>query len=246
MRFQLLSDLHIEFGKYFNISKTSDYLLLAGDIGYPEKDDFEIIFNVFSKIYKKIFYVAGNHEYYQQWKKGNKHKSIEEINEIISTKLSKFDNVYFLNNNYYDLELENIRILGTTLWFYPENNNKAISDYYAIPNFSDKYALTEWEKAREFISKNISNEKKNIVLTHHLPTYKLISQEYLEKYNHINFYFASNCEDLMCSDIKVWACGHSHGFMETDVNGVKCVLNAIGYPKERFKLKSRLDYYFDI
>ena len=69
-QFQLISDIHLEFGAIKKISKCADYLILAGDIGYPDQKLFKDFLSNTSKIFNKVFYVAGNHEYYQNWKKG--------------------------------------------------------------------------------------------------------------------------------------------------------------------------------
>ena len=80
MKINLLSDLHLEFGKEdFDIGN-GDVLILAGDIcviddivaeWILEKDDEEREDNVFLSFfrkcirnYNKVFYIMGNHEHY--------------------------------------------------------------------------------------------------------------------------------------------------------------------------------------
>ena len=106
--FQLLSDLHLEVGTYHNIKAKAPYLLLAGDIGYPESRIFQDFIKQCSKKFDKVFYTAGNHEYY------NSKKSIDEIDAIIMDVTSQYSNVHYLQNSYYDLE--DLRIVGSTLW----------------------------------------------------------------------------------------------------------------------------------
>jgi predicted phosphodiesterase len=267
VRFQLCSDIHLEF--YGNkiqtlLSKfpvTGDYLLLAGDIGYPQKSYYRDFLQFISPKYKKVFLVAGNHEYYQQWA-GWKPSSISMIQSKLSELVAEFSNIHYLDNSYIDIsdtnhsgEQTQIRVLGTTLWFRPENDEKAISDYhtiyidhegYSIPITND-YIEAEWNRARTFIRENVDPTKKNIVMTHHLPTYQLVRPEYLiDRYKNINSYFASNCEDLIQPPITTWVCGHSHGFSEKVVNGVPCVVNAFGYPKEAERLQTDMGYSFDL
>ncbi len=69
-----------------------------------------------------------------------------------------------------------------------------------------------------------------IVLTHHLPSYKLIHPKY--EGHPLNFCFAANLEEMMKSPIRSWLCGHSHTGCEVEIKGVKCGLNPFGYPGE--------------
>jgi len=48
--------------------------------------------NFISKIFKKTFYIAGNHEYY------NTKKIIQETNEFMKDYFQQFNNISFLNN----------------------------------------------------------------------------------------------------------------------------------------------------
>lgn len=64
-KFQLISDIHLEFGACKQIKKYAYYLIIAGDLGYPEHKLFkEFLLNV-SKTFNTVFYVSGNHKYYQ-------------------------------------------------------------------------------------------------------------------------------------------------------------------------------------
>jgi hypothetical protein len=69
-----------------------------------------------------------------------------------------------------------------------------------------------------------------IVLTHHLPSYKLVHPKY--EGHPLNFCFAVNLEEMMVSPVRGWLCGHSHTGCEVEINGVKCGLNPFGYPGE--------------
>ena len=260
MKFQVISDIHLEFytSNLWKLVKqikiTGDNLILAGDIGYPEKTIFTDFLHYVHQKYKKVFLVSGNHEYYQHWKREG-YKTVEEIDNIVEQQVSKYNNIFYLNNSFHDFEDngKKYRILGSTLWFYPENNDKIISDYHNVyinrdnhlSNIDNNYIEEKWKKSQLFIKENIHPEFNNIVITHHLPSYKLISYKYLDdKYKKYNFYFASNCEDLIKHPIKFWISGHSHSFVEKNINGVKCIINAFGYPMESITLETKLDYSF--
>jgi predicted phosphodiesterase len=239
MKVQIVSDLHLEFYsnnlwkliKQFKI--TGDYLFLAGDIGYPVHHTFKEFFEYIHTKYKRIFYIAGNHEYY------SKH-SISDINTLIEYALLEYPNVQFLNKQYYDFEDDGkeYRVLGCTLWFLPKNDEKELNDYTyihldsSVP-LTNEWIELEWNNSRKFIQENVATTRTNIVMTHHLPSYEMILPKY--ETSSINHYFASPCDDLIHFPVKYWICGHSHGFLTKEINGVQCIMNAFGYPAERHK-----------
>ena len=73
-------------------------------------------------------------------------------------------------------------------------------------------------------------QEEIIVLTHHLPSYKLIHEKY--EGHPLNYCFATNLEEMIQSPIRGWLCGHSHTAAELEINGVYCGLNPHGYPAE--------------
>jgi hypothetical protein len=256
-KFQLISDIHLEFNNVYKIKKLANYLILAGDIGYPDQKLFKDFLSSVSLTFDKIFYITGNHEYYQTWKKGKNIKldTIDETNEKIKQIIKESgDNIYFLNNNFYDIDL-NLRIVGSTLWTNPSLNNKPINDSYQI--YSDNKILASEEHFRNLHKHNVkyieeqileakSNNKKLVIVTHHLPTYELILPKYKTQfYSPYNSHFASDLDYLMQEPIKAWCAGHSHGFNHKIINNVNCYVNAYGYPHED-KNGATLDFTFEI
>jgi hypothetical protein len=70
------------------------------------------------------------------------------------------------------------------------------------------------------------------VLSHHLPTFHLISPKYKNSY--YNNAFASNLDYLMQNhnNINYWLCGHTHSSMHCIINNCQCMTNPHGYPGE--------------
>ena len=69
MKFQLISDLHLEYYKDVpDINKilipAAPNLILAGNICYAKHSNFVPFFEKISKLYKSIYYILGNNEYY--------------------------------------------------------------------------------------------------------------------------------------------------------------------------------------
>ncbi len=238
MSFEVISDLHTElinsqqFDKIYKLFKgDAENLILAGDIGDPFSEFYKNFLSNISLQYKKIFIIAGNHEFY------NKH-TIEQTVEQINNVSKLFDNVYFLNQTL--LEFENFIILGCVLWTHiidDEQNQvtEYMNDYKFISNFTVKKQNklhkkdVNWLK-EQFIQLHY-NKKPVIVVTHHLPSYKLIHTKYL-KNSIINSAFANTDCDAFFEKINYWVCGHTHTPMLLDIDNCKCICNPLGYENE--------------
>lgn len=232
MKFQILSDLHLEFLKKTPIFPVlADYLLLAGDIGYPGSPIWVDFINQVTKNYKCVFYVAGNHEYYG--------KSILEVKAI----LKETPGICYLDNEWADIEGTNVRIIGSTLWTDVADEDiyyvaRSMNDYKKIRYAARPLRVQDTNEfhleSRKYLDEAISAceeaGKEAIVMTHHLPSYKMIHDTY--KGDPMNCAFASGCDDLIRGPVKLWVCGHSHMAVERDINGAKVVLAPIGYPSE--------------
>ena len=98
IKLRYFSDLHLEFIKPSQINNfikkipcsDNEICILAGDIGNPYQENYDIFMNHISKNFKKSFYITGNHEYY------NKTKTIKDTNIFLTEYFTKFDNISFL------------------------------------------------------------------------------------------------------------------------------------------------------
>lgn len=191
-RFQYVSDLHLEKGfKY--VRPKAPFLILAGDIAPLGTQVFNDFFSIHAPRFKNIFYVYGNHEFDSRKKQG-----------ILPA------NVIVLNNTELHLPLDNILIVGCTLWT-PSTNHTAN------------------QTSVDFLSRTFNNPRyryhKIVTVTHHLPSYKLITPKY-KNYPRKDR-FANNLEHLFVSQNPphVWVCGHSHCVLDTQVAGTRCLIN---------------------
>lgn len=228
---QYISDIHLEYRQTFpRIPIRGANLALLGDIGNPFKNNYTDFLSYASNNWNKVFLITGNHEYWQD------KYNIDEVDNEINNIVTKFNNVTFLNNN--KAELHNYTILGTTLWSKIQQIPKRImgDDLYIKfqnrnVNFQDLNIFHN--NSVEWLEKNIKETTKPlIVLTHHLPSYKLIVDKY--KVGYFEQYqdrFASNLDHLITNPVKFWLCGHSHSTNEMKINGVFCAINAFGYSK---------------
>lgn len=248
-KFQLISDLHLEFCKTIpNIIPKASYLLLAGDIGYPESDIFSYFLKDVSKKFEILFFTPGNHEYYQNFKNGENIKTKDELDIIMKEKCKEYHNIVYLNKKSY--ELDNINIIGATLWSKVKQSDNLINDYcqiykYDNKNISISNVLKLHEEDLEFIKGEIKKSfKPNLIMTHHLPSKHLIISEYLARYPKYVSHFSSDLVNLIDPKyISSWVCGHSYAHVDKIINGVNCYINAIGYPSEKYR-GSTLDFTF--
>lgn len=245
---QLISDIHLEFYKDINIldfvSPCAPYLAICGDLGYPHLDNFKEFITQASKLYTKVFYVSGNHEYYTC--KNDSLPTIEEIDNQIETICNSLGNVYYLNDKEH-LLTNDIVILGTTLWTdIPEDKQmriqQIVNDYRYIYTTEDDCKCTitsEFTTALhndhvKWLTKKLEEhkDKKVIILTHHLPSFEMISEMY--KGSDMNYAFASDLDYLIekYDGIKFWLCGHTHSNMEVKINNCICITNPLGYKNE--------------
>jgi predicted phosphohydrolase len=245
-----LSDLHLEFykndidfNKFFDIKKFHGKVLcLCGDIGFPEEENYVRFIDFVSKLFKYIFIISGNHEYYSV-----KHtiKTIESTDNLIEEICGKYNNVFYLNNKMYFIEQYNLHIIGSPLW---TNVDKNLTQYdlYAYNDFSKIYYNKDYKLNTQYLDKmhiqsknfiiesleNIKNLNSNvIIMTHHMPSYQLINDKY--KNFKLNSLFASNLDDLIEKyKIDYWLCGHSHSINSVKINNTILILNPVGYPGE--------------
>ena len=238
---RVFSDLHLEFGTNV-IKKCIDmcsknptkYTILAGDITNFKKRE-SILTSLVSELKKfteHIIYVLGNHEYYEP---GN--KSVQEIKseyQMLSEKLG----ITLLEDDY--LETDDFVFYGTTMWtkpspmaFFSMNDRYSFKGIQEIIDIHENSALS----LNKFVT-NYANPKPLVVITHHLPSYKLIDKEY-EHYKELNSGFASELDHLIKDPISHWIYGHTHKPNNKLINSVKLICNPHGYPKERY---SRAEY----
>lgn len=236
MRVRYFSDIHLEFIKPNKIEQfikkiplgTDEICILAGDIGNPYQKNYDIFMNFASKNFKKIFYIAGNHEYY------NKTKTIEETNAFLEDYFQQFNNISFLNNRY---EIYNEHcFIGTTLWSKITNTAYEINDIYNIPNF-DYIQYNRLNKLNvDFLQDALQKNENCIVVTHHVPSSSLIDIKYkTNKMEPYNQWFYCNMDDLIetnANKIKYWIYGHTHTPSNSKMHNIPFLCNPIGYPNE--------------
>lgn len=272
MKFALASDLHLTFGPLgIKNTEEANVLVLAGDIYeiadlFPtQPDPYELIpnkklqwvidfFQNASAEFKDVIWIAGNHEHYDHY--------ISDAKEVTQ----KFLDNHGLKNVHF-LEKESIKISGvnfhcTTLWtdFHkgdPQQMYQAqrgMNDYKSISlnlktGFSPEIALELHKESMEFLENVLVPGERNVVVTHHQPTFKSIEGNPRGHVHYISGAYASDLSEFILShpEIQYWVAGHTHNNCEYYVGDNTIVaVNCRGYSgyeqlANHFKLK-----YFEV
>jgi len=240
--YHLISDIHLELYPKAKdiISKEivkDKILLLAGDIGNPSSNIYKTFITDMSNKYEKVFIVTGNHEYYQKYEKKddiNKYYryDMDQVDNMINKFVLTLSNVHFLQRQSF---IHNeIRYLGCTLWSLSDSIlSKYMSDYEYIKDFTTKISNNLFVQNVEWLRTELNKESDayyaTVVITHHLPSNKLIHKQYEE--HPLNSFFASNLDELV-EKADLWVCGHSHTSNYIKIGKCKCYMNPIGYSSE--------------
>lgn len=248
MKIQYMSDLHLElhensrYVKHEQFPVTGDVLVLAGDIFYL-KDKVEPLTNFWkwaSANYRQVLLVPGNHEYYN-------HGDVMEHG--LQWRWMFKENVGFYQNQV--VRIDDTDFIMSTLWseINPADEYfvwKGMNDFRQI-KFNGKLLQTEdfnqmHAYCLDFIRKSVreSTAEHIVVVTHHLPTRRVVSAQYLDSV--INSALATELDGFISeSRINYWIYGHSHTNIDAVVGGTHVVCNQLGYVFANEHLMSGFD-----
>jgi len=243
MRFQVLSDIHLEFYKeypglthFINDQNAADCLCLCGDIGDPHSPHYKrFLTECVDAPYAYVFIIAGNHEFYNCHMQRVHNKIRELCKEVGNEKL------VYLNNTCFDLPNTNIRVFGATLWSKITEEQALdvrcfIADFRCIKEWDIDENNAKHEKSLKGLAVELSTlpaGKKLIVMSHHAPS--LLCGNPIHVDSPISSAFKSDLYDLIASNthkIAVWMYGHDHHTMIFPIKDTILVSNQVGYPGE--------------
>jgi predicted phosphohydrolase len=240
MRLQIASDLHLEFPENRDfialnpLQIVGDILLLAGDIvPLLYIDRYRDFFDLIADNYEHTYWVPGNHEYYH-FDIANKSGAFEE---------SIRSNVTLLNNC--SIELNDIHLHFTSLWSNISKTTapyiqRGLTDFHVIKCegqrlSGEKYnqmhaeSVAYLEATFKAEKANETNGIKNVIVTHHVPTF----QHYPAKYagSILNEAFATGLDEFVeSSGADYWIYGHHHASTgDFNIGKTKMVTNQLGY-----------------
>ena len=196
---QIASDLHLELydsvprgPEFFEtlIAPVADVdvLILAGDIGYPEAKITKGFLEWCCSNWPRVVWIYGNHEYYN---KRSGRITMEMKEEAGAVHAAVYENLTILQDS--TLELSGgIVIAGCTFWTNLSGAEMAIvkegmNDCSVIWTFENETLSPElWNEMHwasrgfleEVLESAANTRKKVIVVTHHLPSYRMILPQY--------------------------------------------------------------------
>lgn len=236
MKIQYASDLHLEFRdnssflKQNPLKPVGDILVLVGDIGYLNDDNYSKhpFWDYVSDNFQQVIVVVGNHELY-------KYYNLAQIPQDLVCSIR--DNVKCYYNAV--IQLGNIDLIVSTLWAkIPLEEayitERGVSDFHRIlyndqPLTFDNFNR-EHDRCFQFIQDAVAKSQAEhiIVATHHVPSFQLASQDFAG--SKINGAFTVELEDYIeASPIEYWIYGHSHRNINKQIGNTQCVCNQLGY-----------------
>lgn len=199
----VVSDLHLEFGKGVPWTKR-ETLLVAGDVTtFPYRENH---LRRIRESCDQMIYVLGNHEYYHA------PPDIDVVREYGHT-CADLD-ITILEDGC--TRVGDWIVYGSTFWstcdqFGTLNDCRFVTAEYV----QNKHAVSKVRLA-EFIDRYTLDDPL-LVMTHHMPSCSLI---------------ASRGSDLIRRPITVWVHGHTHEPNCSIMNNVRMICNPRGYPGE--------------
>jgi hypothetical protein len=211
-----------------------DVLCVCGDVCPLSSHQREYVdfFAHVSQMAKTVLVVLGNHEFYGT--------TIEEGYSTAKLLVGAFPNVHLLERD--KLQIDNVCFYGTTLWSrvpdqMMEKAGWAMNDFSHIVNhdprkmnqlFADSY---DWLKKAVVKDRNADLNLVQVILTHHLPSFELIAEQYKNNSDGLNCCYATEIIGDILPDF--WLCGHSHQRTDTIIeDGVRCIIHCRGYKGE--------------
>jgi hypothetical protein len=236
MKIQYASDLHLEFAENWRFLKehpldvVGDILILAGDIGYLGDENYakHPFWDWASENFSQVICCMGNHEFYKGY-------------DIATLQDGYYLEIRHNVHSYYNgvVHLPDIDIIVSTLWsqiplreaYYTE---QVVSDFKRIKYNGERLTFAEFNQEHQrclsFIKKAVadSTAKHKIVVTHHVPSFKMIQPKFKDSL--ANGAFTVELSDYIeNSGIEYWIFGHSHYNVDVKIGNTQCLSNQLGY-----------------
>ena len=248
MDVQYASDLHLDNHPGTSYTQTltpvAPVLLLAGDLCSVWAPEYAAFLRWCSTHWRLVVVITGNHEYFCP---PGLVKTMDETDAEAGRLAASLGNVVFLQGG--DSVLipgTSVRVVGATLWSavdpavhesiltrgdYTETyTGTATSVRKTTP--MDIVALHALHKAQLQSALASYPSDRLVLMTHHLPTFSLVSDEF--KRGPFNSCYASADDELFLHEnLALVVCGHSHRSVRRRLPcGVSAVMNVRGYASE--------------
>ena len=247
MTIYAVSDLHTDIRENLKlieaISPTQhkrDSVIVAGDIS-NRLDVIEKTLHLLKAKFKHVFFVPGNHEL---WVAKEGHSSLDKFDQIVS--LCQELRIYTVPKL-----VEGVWVVPLFSWyeraFYPEGDHRAPE----LEAWGD-FHLCQWpmqidhslfDPCKYFIGLNgwkiKAYDRPVISFSHFVPRLDLLPPPHVLTYKSLPLVSGSaKIEEIIRSiDSKTHIFGHTHINVDTTIEGVRYVQNAMRYPRERRRLE---------
>lgn len=213
---QLVSDIHFEHSstpKALSDSivsrlvrgrgDTSPIVVVAGDVATPSSERWTwYFFESLRKHYDWVVYVPGNHEYGCP----KTRSEIDEIDSKLADRTVSSGAIYLQKNT---VDVNGVLFAGATLW----SHVPSVIHPTTIRNelFFDQF---------KWLNSVITTTKQaTVVVTHHLPSRRLIHDRFIRCPNLVKAHYASDIDFLIeshDSPVVCWLAGHTHVSMAVE------------------------------
>ncbi|PNG99222.1 hypothetical protein TSOC_015006 [Tetrabaena socialis] len=232
MKFQYISDVHLEKGNRVTLQRHAPNLILAGDIGDPAEEVYVTFIEEASHLFDHVFLVCGNHEYYSST------RCMSSTESMIRDIVGSFENVHFLQNEVFHFPNSSVSVFGATLWTAIQYQNADIircmvSDYRCIRvNEAEMFSVSTNNELHERTKQAFVNlrceapDRKWVVVCHHMPSKDLVSERH--RGSLLGDAYASDVDCFRDDDVVAVVYGHTHD--KSQIGKYYC--NPYGYPSE--------------
>jgi len=245
---RVASDLHLEqfYGKDIYAVEVhilphdprdeDSILVLAGDIS-SKPDQLCMFLKCIEPRFQHIVYVPGNHEYYRH--------DMAVLNNNVSEHLKQhFTKVSAALGEVKCFDIDGIRFICGTYWsdggetpLDRFNVSRGLWDFEIISNLGEKFTVEDMVDLHKTMKSDVQaflempTDKLKVVVTHHMPSYRLCHPRFG---NDINGGFASKSDNLLVGENSpdIWIHGHTHDTIDMALFDTRIVCNPRGYIRE--------------
>jgi predicted phosphodiesterase len=245
--FQIISDIHTDVRESaYYVPPVAPFLIIAGDLCpmvHPNYRDFLL---AATSNHRRVFYVAGNHEYYES--PLDPLRAQEHMESVCKSMPS---DVTFLRAGGSVGSVPGVSLIGATLWtnidpVLSSRLEHLLNDFKYIKVGGEAYLSGHdmtilHERDKRWIEAKIrdaaADGSKCVVVTHHSPDRRLsIASDDKATAGYGPLYYASDMlPTMMSAPIVSWVYGHTHEshYMKLPEVNTTFATNALGYPGER-------------
>ena len=246
MKIKIMSDLHIDVNHQYLFPILDDkdvFTIICGDTS----GDYNLTRNWIRENIRNGCFIIGNHYGYT-----DDSRTYQYICKSLKRSFPLKGKISFLQNSH--KIIDDIVIVGATLWsdyklgarndddviLNKQNAYRCMNDFrfdvYEYPDLIERritpdILVDEHKKSLKYIDRICKKypDKKIIVVTHHAPSNKSISNKYRD--SDVNSCYASNLEDFIVShnNIKLWCHGHVHEDVDYMIGECRVICNPRGY-----------------